>query len=144
MESEITLQIVLLKPTPNVAFGLQKGTGPNYTTVQKQIATSNDLHFTFAVIVKGDRSKHKFPKLSGSFVQGPADNKFVYIDIGTYASQSDSKWSRRLKIPLTGITWDDIDSLSSNAMLQTVVSGTGRDGGPNCATVKPFAGWQLK
>jgi hypothetical protein len=144
VESEITLQIILIKPTPEVVFGLQKGSGSNYETIQKQIPTSNDLTFTFLIKVKGDRSNDKLPKLSGSFVQGSADNKFVYIDIGTYAGQSDTIWSRRLKIPLTGITWKDIDSLSSNSMLQTSVPGTGRDGGPNCATVKPFGGWHLK
>ena len=85
--------------------------------------------------------KDKFPKFSGSFVQGPADGKFVYIDIGTYAGQTDTVWSRRLKVPLTGITWKDIDSLSGNLILQASVPGTGRDGGPNCATVKPFEGW---
>ena len=144
MESEITLQIILIKPTPNVVFGLQKGSGSNYETVQKQVPITNDLTFTFTVKVKGERSKDKFPKLSGSFVQGSADNKFVYIDIGTYAGQADTIWSRRLKIPLTGITWEDIQSLPNNSMLQTRVPGTGRDGGPNCATVKPFAGWHLK
>lgn len=144
MESEITLQVILVKPTPDVMFGLQKGSGNNYETVQKQIPNSNDLSFEFTIKVKGDRSKDKHPRLSGSFVQGSADNKFVYIDIGTYAGQSNTIWARRLKIPLTGITWDDIDSLSGNSILQTSVPGTGKDGGPNCATVKPFTGWHLK
>ncbi|MEQ9439769.1 MAG: DUF5990 family protein [Cyclobacteriaceae bacterium] len=144
MESEITLQIILIKPTPDVMFGLQKGSGSNYETVQKQIPTSNDLSFNFTVKVKGDKSGGHLPKFSGSFVQGPATNQFVYIDIGTYAGQSDTIWSRRLKIPLTGITWKDIDTLTSNSMLQTSVAGTGKDGGPNCATVKPFGGWHLR
>ena len=144
MESEITLQIILIKPTPEVVFGLQKGSGNNYETVQRQISTFNDLSFTFTIKVKGDRSKDKLPKFSGGFVQGPTDNKFVYIDIGTYAGQPGTIWSRRLKVPLTGISWKDIDSLSGNSMLQATVPGTGRDGGPNCATVKPFGGWHLK
>ena len=144
VESEITLQIILIKPTPEVVFGLQRGSGSNYETVQKQIPGSDDLTFTLTIKLKGDRSKDKLPKLSGSFVQGSADNKFVYIDIGTCAGQSDTIWSRRLKIPLTGITWSDIDSLSGNSILQTSVPGTGKDGGPNCATVKPFAGWHHK
>ena len=144
METEITLQIILVKPTPEVVFGLQKGSGSNYETVQKQISTSNDLSFKFTIKVKGDRSKEELPKFSGGFVQGPAHNKFVYIDIGTYAGQSDTIWSRRLKVPLTGITWKDIDLLSSKSILQTSVPGTGRDGSPNCATVKPFEGWHLK
>jgi hypothetical protein len=144
MESEITLQIILIRPTPEVVFGLQKGSGNNYETVQKQIATSNDLSFTFTIKVKGDSAKDILPKLSGHFVQGPADNKFVYIDIGTYAGQIGTVWSRRLKVPLTGITWKDIESLASHSILQTNVPGTGKDGGPNCATVKPFEGWHIK
>jgi len=144
MEREITLQIILTQPTPNVIFGLQKGSGSNYETVQKQICTTNDLSFTFTVKVKGDKSKNSLPKFSGSFVQGPATGQFVYIDIGTYAGQSDTVWSRRLKIPLSGISWEDIDTLSNDSILQTRVPGTGKDGGPNCATVKPFSGWHLK
>ena len=144
MESEITLQIILVKPTPGVMFGLQKGSGSNYETVQKQIPVSDSLSFKFAITVKGDRSKDEYPRFSGSFVQGPAGSKFVYIGIGTYAGQPDSIWSRRLKIPLTGITWNDIQSLSELSILQTSVPGTGKDGGPNCATVKPFAGWHIK
>jgi hypothetical protein len=144
MELEITLEIILIKPTPQVVFGLQKGSGSNYETVQKQIPASNDLFFRFSVKVKGDRSKEKYPNFSGSFVQGSAGSKFVYIDIGTYAGQANTVWSRRLKVPLTGIGWNDIDSLSGNSMLQASVPGTGKDGGPNCATVKPFGGWHLK
>jgi hypothetical protein len=29
-------------------------------------------------------------------------------------------------------------------LFEAIVPGTGKDGGPNCATVKPFAGWRLK
>jgi len=146
MESEITLQIILTRPTPDVLYALQKGSGNNYETVQKQMAASDDLSFKFTIKVKGDRSKDKLPKFSGSYVQGPSDNKFVYIDIGTYAGQTNTIWSRRLKIPLTGITWEDIDSLTrnQNSIMETHVPGTGKDGGPNCATVKPFEGWNLK
>jgi len=145
MESEITLQIVLLKPTPGVDFGLQKGSGSNYETVQKQRSDSNDLCFNFAVKVKGEKTKDRSPKLSGSFVQGPTNGKFIYIDIGTYAGQTGTPWSRRLKVPLTGITWKDIDKLiaTPNLVMETRIPGTGKDGGPNCATVKPFDGWKI-
>jgi Family of unknown function (DUF5990) len=146
METEVILQIILIKPTKDVDFGLQKGSGNNYETIQKQRSDGHDLLFKFSVKVKGERQKDLLPKFSGYFVQGPATNKFIYIDIGTYAGQTNTGWSRRLKIPLTGITWKDIDMLISNPefILETTVPGTGRDGGPNCATVKPFAGWLLK
>ena len=146
MESEITLRIILTSPIPGVMWGLQKGSGNKYETVQKQTCTSGDMSFNFTIKIKGDSSKDKLPKFSGSYVQGPSDNKFIYIDIGTYAGQTNTIWSRRLKIPLTGITWEDIGSCirNPNSIMATHVPGTGRDGGPNCATVKPFEGWQLK
>ena len=62
MDPEITLRITLIKPTPGVVFGLQKGSGNNYDTVQKQIPELNDLTFEFSVTVKGDRAKDKLPK----------------------------------------------------------------------------------
>ncbi|MCB0645490.1 MAG: hypothetical protein KDC49_02435 [Saprospiraceae bacterium] len=140
---EIKFEILLINPPAGVLFGLQKGSGNAVESLQKQMSGTGDLSFTFEAIVKGDSAADALPKLSGAFVQGPAGGKFVYIGIGTYAGQWDSIWSRRLKVPLTGITWEDIDATSKGAFLRTKVPGTGKDGGPNCATVKPFEGWKL-
>ncbi len=146
METELKLRIILLKPTAGIVFGLQKGAGNSYETVQKQISGSRDLFFNFSIKVKGDRAKDTSPKFSGDFVQGPSGGKLIYIDIGTCAGQTNTKWSRRLKIPLTGITWDNIDHFNKNpdSVMEARVPGTGKDGGPNCATVTPFDGWHLK
>ena len=146
MQKSLNLRIILLKPTIGVDFGLQKGSGNNYTTVQKQRATTTDLIFEFSVLLKGDKEKDQLPKLSGEFVQGPAGEKFVYIGIGTSVGQFDSVWSRRLKVPLRAITWEQVKQLDSkpNAILETCVLGTAKDGSPNCATVKPFDGWFVK
>jgi len=144
MEREVTLRIVLEKPPAGVDFGLQKGRGSDYETIQKQRSRGNDLSFEFTVGVKAG-PKDGRPGFLGSLVQGPPAERFIYIDIGTYAGQADSCWSRRLKIPLKGITWDTINRLPARAeeVLEARVPGTGKDGGPNCATVKPFDGWKL-
>lgn len=145
METTIQFKVTLLLPTAGVDFGLQKGSGNNYEVLSKQRSDGNNLLFQFGVIVKGDRAKDAMPKLSGPFVQGPAGGKFIYINIGTSAGQTNSEWARRLKIPLRGITWAMVDNLLVNpdAFLSTNVPGTGKDGSPNCATVKPFDGWTL-
>ena len=145
MQKELTLQIILLKPNVGVHYGLQKGAGTNYETIQIQQSSGEDLSFKFAVVCKGEKLKDTLPKLAGPFVQGPANQKFIYIDIGQSAGQMDTCWSRRLKIPLSGITWEMLYQLDSNTkmILQTKVNGTGKDGGPNCATVKPLDGWQI-
>jgi hypothetical protein len=146
MKPVLSLQIILLKPLPDIDFGIQKGSGHTYETFQKQRSGPGDLVFRFAIQMKGDKHKGPAPGFSGNFVQGPRDGKFVYIDIGILAGQQDGVWERRLKIPLYTITWKQIDKIHAwpGSFLEARVPGTGKDGGPNCGTVKPFEGWHFK
>ncbi|MEO7311730.1 MAG: DUF5990 family protein [Chitinophagaceae bacterium] len=146
MNQELILRIILETPPPGIDFGLQKGSGNIYETIQTQRSKAKDLQFDVAVQLKATAVKSEAPNFVGSFVQGTNPDKFIYLDIGTYAGQKDSIWGRRLKIPLKGITWEMIDQVQtvSNLIIQTAVPGTGKDGGPNCATVKPFLGWNVK
>ena len=137
MEQELNLRIILISPPPGIDFGLQKGGGNDYEIVQIQRSNTGDLRFEFNVRVK--EGKEGEPNFLGPFVQGPTSGRFVYIDIGTYAGQRDTPWSRRLKVPLSGISWSAIKKATS---FETQVPGTGKDGSPTCATVKPFAGWK--
>lgn len=141
---EFTLRIILENPTPGVDFGLQQGKGSKYETIQKQRSIGKNLIFEFRVKIKA--GKNNALALTGPFVQGSRDDRFVYIDIGTFAGQKESPWSRRLKIPLTGISHEIINkSLEvSDLKIEAIVPGTGKGGGPNCGTVKPFYGWKLK
>jgi hypothetical protein len=142
---DVKLKIILLSPPPGIDFGLQKGSGSIYETIQKQRSNLSDLNFECEVEVKGDILKDQFPDFRGPFVQGPVGGRFIYLDIGALAGQENqSSW--RLKIPLVGITWAMVSQLDINpaAFLETRVPGTGKNGGPNCATVKPFEGWIVK
>jgi len=143
MNQEIALRIILESPPADVDFGLQKGSGNNYETILKQRSGKNDLCFQFSILVKETRNAAY--SFGGPFVQGPPNERFIYIDIGTAAGQLNAAWSRRLKVPLRDISPQTIAQLLANPslVLQTKVAGTGKDGGPNCATVKPFAGWQV-
>jgi len=129
----LTLRIVVLQPPAGIDYALQKGKGSNYEPVQKQRSTGKDLAFEFQPIIKDGAS------LAGPFVQGPPEKRFLYIDIGTYAGQTDTACSRRLKIPLTDIT---ATMIRSGGVFQARVPGTGSDGTPTCATVKTFEGWK--
>ena|SRR5665213_3198108 len=140
----IALHIILEKPPANVVFGLQRGSGNNYQTVQVQTANGGNLIFDFTVELKGDKGKDELPDFKGLFVQGPKMDRFIYLDIGSYAKQAELPVCGRMKIPLTGITWETVNQLAETIGLQTRVPGTGKNGGPNYATVKPFIGWTLK
>ena len=142
---DLKFRIILLSPPPGIDFALQKGSGSKYEPIQKQRSDTHNLSFDFSAEVKGIRQKDQLPDFRGPFVQGPAGARFIYIDIGSLAGQTDQlAW--RLKVPLVGITWKMVEEFDSNsdARLETEVPGTHKNGGPNCATVKPFAGWLLK
>lgn len=142
MNPSIPLRIIINKPPAGVDFGLQKGSGSKYETIQTQRSASGDIAFEFSIVIKGTPDgQHDF---TGEYVQGTRGNRFIYIDIGTYAGQVDTPWSRRLKIPLTGISLEMIQQYSADPskIIMCRVPGTGKDGGPNCATVQPFSGWQ--
>ncbi|HMG10299.1 MAG TPA: DUF5990 family protein [Mucilaginibacter sp.] len=145
MNRDLTLHIVLQKPPVGVDFGLQKGSGSKYETIQTQRSDGQDMQFKLTVQIKGDRQKGDAPQFTVPFVQGKPLSRFLYIDIGEFAGQVGG-WSRRIKIPFSGITWDIISQVINdpNAVLETSFAGTGKDGGPNCATVKPFDGWRVK
>jgi hypothetical protein len=140
--NEIKMRIVLQAPPTGVLFGLQKGKGNDYETVQKQTFVKQDLLFEFPATLRIDNGQVDF---AGPFVQGPRDGRFIYLDIGTAAGQIGAAWSRRLKVPLTGITIQLTNELSkdSQLLLQAQVPGTAKDGTPTCATVKNFTGWKL-
>ena len=143
MERELNLRIIVEGPPAGVLYGLQKGSGNKYETVQTVTSNTGDLRFEFSVRV--GQGKHGQPNFLGPFAQGPAAARFVYLDIGTYAGQANTPWSRRLKVPLSGITWELIEQAlqPSTSFLEARVPGTAKDGGPSCATVKPVGGWSV-
>ena len=143
MSQELSVRIILQSPPAGVDFAIQKGGGNKYETILKQRSSENDLVFEFTISVKdGKTSSYNF---TGPYVHGPVNERFIYIDIGTAAGQMDSAWTRRLKIPLREISSETVAQILANSslILETKVPGTGKDGGPNCATVKPFSGWYL-
>jgi hypothetical protein len=141
MPDEVRFRIVLETPPAGVDYGLQKGKGSVNEIVQTQRSTGGDLEFEFTAESRVSGTAADF---RGPFVQGPAGGRFVYIGIGTYAGQTGTPWSRRLKVPLTSVSADMIRRASRpGSLLEAFVPGTGGDGTPACASVKDFAGWKI-
>jgi len=144
MDAVLSLRIILEKPLAGVDYALQSGSGSKFDLVQKQVSGNEYLVFLFSAKIKGEGEDQ--PDFAGPFVQGNKSERFIYIGIGSYAGNPDSEWSRRLKVPLRDITWEMVGKALSDGglVLETRVSGTGKDGTPSCATVKPFSGWNIK
>lgn len=144
MEAEIPIQLVLVDPPAGVHFGIQSGRGPQYETLFVQQRKRRDISFDFPLKVIDNR-KDGQPNFQGPFAQGPPTSRFVYVDVGTYAGQKGTNWARRMKVPLEAITWALIKSVSRRPgyKLSARIPGTGKDGGPNCATVRLIGDWKI-
>ena len=141
---EIRLQIKLIDAPPGVLFGIQEGSGSKYKTVQQQRSGENMLVFDISIHIRDKKPADSEPDFTGPMVQGARGERFLYIDIGTYAGDLFSQWARRLKVPLRGISWDTIKLLQKQAaLLELIIPGTGKDDGPTCGSVKPFNGWKV-
>ena len=140
--AEIKIRLVLVDPPVNVAFGIQKGRGAKYETVLVQLGGRSDLRFDFTLELK---SMSGAPNFVGPFAQGPVSDRFVYVGVGTFAGQKDSPWSRRIKIPLSGITETLVREVLSKPGQRLVarIPGTGRDGTPSCATTRILDAWKV-
>ena len=137
---EIALRITLLHPPAGVVFCLQRGRSDLVSCTE---ASGEELSFDFTLRVHGDRASGP-PNLRGDFAQGPPAARFVYVNSGTLAGQKDSCWTRRAKVPLSGITWELIEEALAKAgtVLEARIPGTAKDGGPVCASVRLLeSGW---
>ena len=143
MNSELSIRIVLVDPPAGIDYGIQQGSGSNYDTLFVQQKKRDDVSFDFSISVT-ESKKDASPNFLGPIVQGPPGGRFVYVDVGTYAGQKNTPWSRRMKIPLHGITWAMIKkAIKPGHALAARIEGTGKDGGPVCATVPLLGGWEV-
>jgi len=141
---DIPIRLILIDPPPGVDFGIQRGHGSDCEVVGVQRSHKGNLVFDFIIRVTDD-GKSAAPNFTGPFAQGPRDGRFFYVGVGTYAGQMGTPWSRRMKVPLAGITSAQIrEAAKKPGRLCVSVTGTGKDGGPSCATVRPIDGWTVE
>ena len=130
---EIWARITIDRPVPGVLHSLQAKDGQPVDA--KASASGEALSFDFPLRIGPG------PKFYGDQVrsEGPT-RRFVYVRIGQSAGQSDSPWSRRMKVDIH----DTPEALLGQAtagdgLLEFRFAGTARDGTPACATVGPVA-----
>src|SRR5262245_58873083 len=97
---ELRIRIRVASPPPDVRFQVQR-VKDGLEPPARRSPTS--IEFEFAVRV--GTQKDGAPNFLGPFTQGPANARFVYINSGTLAGDAASCWTRRAKVPLTGMNW---------------------------------------
>lgn len=130
-QTVLTLRIVIEQPVAGVLHSLQAK--DDLPLDPKSSRKGEPLVFDFPVRLGPG------PKVSGDQVrrEGP-DRRFVYVRIGQLAGDASSPWSRRMKIDIHDIATDLLErAAKGGGVIETKVVGTGADGTPACATVRP-------
>ena len=139
----LPVRIVIDDPVPGVRIMLQRGATARADLLPPAASSPRELAFDFELRVEGALGDGR-PRLLGSFVQGPPGARFVYLCVGKAAGQFTSEWSRRVKMPLGGISWDLLRALPPGGRIAAHIASRGRDGSPSCATVPLLdPGWRI-
>ena len=141
-EPEIPLRIIIVDAPRGVLFALQRGRSELVGAIHSSGAPIS-FDFTARLVIAPDKKSVDF---RGPFVQGRPGSRFVYVNSGTYAGDEKSCWSRRAKVPLSGIASAVARELQTapKGRLEAVIAGTSRDGGPVCGSVRLLeSGWRV-
>lgn len=138
---EIHFHLTLIDPPPGVMFALQHGKSD---LEGASLSSSGPLTFHFSAlyvegVLGGDAD------FRGPFVQGPRGKRFVYVNSGTSAGELLSCWTRRAKVPLSGIAHKSLVPGKGQQIvhLEGRIQGRAKDGGPACASVPLLGtGWK--
>ena len=132
MKFEIPIRIRVNRPPEGVITKVQRGKDE---LLPPSEVLSDSVSFELTVSVDLTESR---PNFLGKYAQGPKHDRFLYVNSGSYAGQLKPGWDRRAKLSLMSITGEQIQEImtTEDACMFVEYEGTGRDGGPTCASVK--------
>lgn len=141
MELQLPIRVIVENPPSDATIAVQRGKAGDL--LEPTVAAKGSLTFEFSIRAAYESGK---PNFLGPFVHGPKGERFLYVNSGTLAGQAGSVWTRRAKLHLSSINWKLVQKVASTrgATLEGRIAGTGRDGGPACATTPIIGGWQWK
>lgn len=154
-EQRIRLRVICQRPPSPLQYGAEFGLQDNSTTAAwvlhaGQTQPNGDIHFECECRVRPSQSTGA-PNFLGPFMHGSAAERFLYLSwrpLHWRPAQPEAigVWVRRIKVHLKSLTWEQIDeAIAKGGVLEAVVAGTGRDGGPSCASVPLIGGgWTVR
>lgn len=141
---DLPIRIAVVDPVPGLSIALQRGQAAKAELVPPASQSSEAVAFDLEMTVDG-RLPDGRPRLLGPVVQGPPKARFVYLAVGTYAGQAASSWGGRIKVPLSGLSWSQMEALSPGQYLVARITGRSPKGGPALASVQILApGWRME
>jgi hypothetical protein len=142
MDRELPIRVTVIEPPQGVTLAMQRGKDE---LLPPSKVNAKSLVFDLSIRVS-ERKAGGTPNVLGPYAQGKPDDRFLYLNSGTMAGQENSCWTRRAKIKTGEINWKLIEETlaTPGAVLEVVIDGRAKDGGPCCATVPLIdGGWRV-
>lgn len=139
---ELTVRVVVKDAPAGVKFAVQRDRSE---LLEPLLHTDTALMFDVPIRVVA-KPGSEAPNILGPYAQGPASDRFLYLNSGTLAGQTNTPWTRRAKIKTAGISWALVEAALAhgNGCLLAEVHGLAADGGPCCGTVPLLGGaWRV-
>lgn len=138
----LRMRIIVLASPPGAHLAVQRGKDALLAPVSVS-AAQTVFEIALRLGAPLPDGSHNF---LGDYAQGTPGDRFVYINAGTLAGQEGSGWTRRAKLKLAGMPRELADAALADGqrVIEARFQGTGRDGGPTCASIKPdLVTWSL-
>lgn len=132
MKYQVPVRVTVTNPLAGVALQVQKGKDE---LLPPSSVTGSEISFEFDITVDITDDRLNF---LGIYTQGPKDARFLYVNSGKYAGQTNTAWARRAKLSLLSINKKQIQEVVAmpGSVIEASMPGVGSDGGPTCASVK--------
>lgn len=137
----LRLRLRVVGPPANVSWAVQLGRTDLLAPVKHR---TDQLEFDIPLELVDAAGGEV--RVRGQAVQGPRGGRFLYLASGTRAGDVMSPWDRRAKISLETLPLDTIRKrpVGTVVVLEGVIAGTAKDGGPACASVPLLGnGWAV-
>ena len=124
----VCLRLICVTPPPSqhenrpTEFGLQD---KKQVVHPGQAQADGSVHYEFEVQVKRNEATDA-PRFLGPYVHGTPAGPFLYLS-WRHTEPEQAPWIRRLKVPLSAITWEQIEiaGRAADSHFETSISGLG-------------------
>ena len=154
-EKIVRMRIVCVDPLEhtkhNAIFGVQDKKRVEHEGVKQ---SNGDIHYDIEVrakcdvvdsINRFDLPETKKPNFLGPWTNGTRDKRFLYLSWKSINPKNPSPWTRRMKIHLSSITWEQVEEVDrvEHGALEVRVAGRDYEGAPACGSVSLGEGWMV-
>lgn len=144
-EQQVRLRVICVRPPDPAAHGAEFGLQDKDQRVHPgRVLGSGDIRFECQLPVRPN-ARTGSPNFLGPYAHGSPAQRFLYLSWQPWKPRG-APWTRRMKIHLSSITWDQIEEAGrTGSVLEAAVPGTATDGGLRCGSVELLGGgWSVR